>query len=317
MKYLPRFPGSLLAAVALFAAAALLGASATFAEDAATKTFPSYRAAAAALIAAVAEKDESAEKEILGANALELLSSGDSAVDEDSRLSFLKHYREAHAFVRETPDRVLLTIGPSGWILPFPIVRADRAWHFDTAAGAQELTYRRIGRNELDAIQVCRALYAAQKAYAVNGHDGNTAGAYAQHFRSQPGTQTGLYWDVKEGEAESPAGSLVAEAASERDRDEAARQSGKPTPFHGYYYRILTAQGPHARGGAEDYIKDGRMTGGFAIVAYPAEYGASGVTTFLISRHGTVYQRDLGAATEQTAKDMTAFDPDNSWKVVR
>jgi hypothetical protein len=309
MSYLPRLFGS------VFAAAALLGASAIFAEDATTKTYPSYHAAAAALIAAVAAKDEAAEKEILGANALELLSSGDSTADEDSRLSFLKHYREAHGFVRETQDRVLLTIGPSGWMLPFPIVRADGGWHFDTAAGAQELTYRRIGRNELDAIQVCRALYAAQKAYAVNGHDDNPAGAYAQHFRSQPGTQTGLYWDVKEGEAESPAGSLVAEAASERERDGVAKQAGKPTPFHGYYYRILTAQGPHARGGAEDYIKDGRMTGGFAIVAYPAEYGASGVMSFLISRHGTVYQSDLGAATEQTAKAMTAFDPDSSWKV--
>jgi hypothetical protein len=310
MRYLHRLFGSVLAAVALFVAAA------TFAEDAATKTYPTYHAAAAALIAAVETKDEAAEKEILGANAPELLSSGDSTEDEDSRISFLKHYREAHSFVRETPDRVLLTIGATGWMLPFPIVRADGAWHFDTAAGAQELTYRRIGRNELDAIQVCRALYSAQKAYAVNGHDGNPEGAYAQHFRSQPGTQSGLYWDVKEGEAESPAGSLVAEAASERDRDDAAKQSGKPTPFHGYYYRILNAQGAHARGGAKEYVKDGQMTGGFAIVAYPAEYGASGVMTLLISRHGTVYQSDLGAATEQTAKAMAAFDPDSSWKVV-
>lgn len=299
----------------VLAAAALFVVSSTNAQDAAPKTFPTYHAAVSALIAAVESKDEAAQKQILGADAPGLLSSGDSAADEDSRVSFLKHYHEAHSFLRETPDRVMLSVGASGWLLPFPIVRATGVWRFDTAAGAQELVYRRIGQNELDAIRVCRALYAAQKAYAADGHDGNPPGLYAQHFRSKPGTQSGLYWEAKEGETESPAGDLVAEAANERD--ESGQPSGKRMPFHGYYYRILRAQGPHAPGGAADYVKDGKMTAGFAMVAYPAEYGASGVTSFLIGARGIVYQQDLGTATEDTAKAMTAFDPDGSWRRVR
>jgi len=308
MRYSKRFLGSVLAAAVLFG-------SGIHAQDAATKTYPTYHAAVAALIAAVESKDEAAQKEILGADAPGLLTSGDSSEDEASRLSFLKHYQEAHSFIRETPDRVILSVGRTGWLLPFPIVRNGGLWHFDTVAGAQELVYRRIGQNELDAIRVCRALYAAQKAYAADGHDGNPPGAYAQHFRSRPGTQSGLYWDVKEGETESPAGALVAEAASERD--EAEQQTGKRSPFHGYYYRILKSQGSHAPGGAKDYVKDEKMTGGFAIVAYPAEYGASGVMTFLIGPRGAVYQQDLGTATEETAKAMTAFEPDSSWRAVR
>ena len=145
-------------------------------------------------------------------------------------------------------------------------------------------------------------------------HDGNPAGLYAPRYRSRPGTESGLYWEAKEGEPESPAGSLVAEASAERE--DGSRESGKRTPFHGYYYRILKAQGPHAPGGAKEYIQDGKMSGGFAIVAYPAEYGASGVMTFLMGPNGTVYQSDLGAATGEFAKAMTAFDPDGSWKVV-
>jgi hypothetical protein len=311
VKYSKRFFGSILAALA----ATVLFGSGIHAQDATTKTYPTYHAAVAALIAAVESKDEAAQKEILGADAPGLLSSGDSSEDEASRISFLKHYREAHSFIRETPDRVMLSVGRTGWLLPFPIVRNSGSWHFDTVAGAQELVYRRIGQNELDAIRVCRALHAAQKAYAADGHDGNPPGAYAQHFRSRPGTQSGLYWDVHEGETESPAGALVAEAASERD--EAEQPSGKRSPFHGYYYRILKSQGSHAPGGAKDYVLDGKMTGGFAIVAYPAEYGASGVMTFLIGSRGMVYQQDLGTATEETAKAMSAFDPDGSWRVVR
>jgi hypothetical protein len=285
------------------------------AQDSEVKTFPTYRAAAAAFMTAVRANDEDALKQILGAREHELLSSGDATQDENARLKFLERYDQAHALVRKTPDKVILTVGPSAWPVPFPIVRADGAWHFDASEGAQEMAYRRIGHNELDAIRVCRALYTAQKQYATNSHDGIPAGTYAQRFHSEPGAQNGLYWEVKEGESQSPTGSLVAEATSEGY--DSAKKSGKPTPFHGYLYRILKAQGPHAGGGAKDYVLDGRMTGGFAFVAYPAEYRSSGVMTFLVGPRGVVYQDDLGETTEEVAKGIAAFDPDSTWKVAR
>jgi len=291
----------------------VFGAASALAQDAPVKTFPTYRAAASAFVAAVKAKDDAALKEMLGSEAQALLSSGDATADENERVSFLRHYDEAHAFVRSTPDMVTMTVGASAWPLPFPIVRADGAWHFDAVKGAQELVYRRIGQNELDAIKVCRALRDAQKVYAASGHDGEPAGAYAQRIVSAPGKENGLYWGAKEGEADSPAGSLVADATSEGYDV----QHGKPVPFHGYYFRVLRAQGSHAVGGAKEYVKDGRMTGGFAIVAYPAEYGASGVMTFVIGRTGMVYQKDLGQGTEDAVKGMTAFDPDSSWKIAR
>jgi hypothetical protein len=306
---LKRCSGLLVAMLLPFVARTALPQGAT------VKSFPTYQAAAAAFIAAVEANDDSALREILGSQEKDLLSSGDPAQDEAERLRFLQHYKQAHAFVHQTQNSVILSVGSSAWPLPFPIVRADGAWHFDALEGAKELAYRRIGQNELDAIRVCRALYAAQKAYAATGHDGNPAGAYAQRFTSEPGTQSGLYWEAKEGEPESPAGSLVAEATTEGSG--AAKQPGKPTPFHGYYYRILKAQGASAVGGAKDYISDGRMTGGFAFVAYPAEYGASGVMTFLVSPRGRIYQKDLGETTDDIAKGLTAFDPDGTWKTVR
>lgn len=300
---------------ALLAISFLTVGSGALAQGSGVKTFPSYRAAAAALIAALAANDDAALKEILGAQAVDLLSSGDSVKDANARQSFLKHYREAHAFIRDAPDKVIMTVGQTAWPLPFPMVKVNGEWHFDADAGAQELAYRRIGHNELDAIQVCRALKAAQKAYAAQSHDDDPPGAYAQRFRSEPGTQNGLYWEVKEGETPSPAGALVAEAASEAK--DSAQQTGKRTPFHGYYYRILKAQGAHASGGAREYVTDGKMTGGFAIVAYPAEYGRSGVMTFLVATHGPIYEKDLGSTTEDIAKSMVTFDPDRGWKPVR
>jgi hypothetical protein len=296
------------------AALVVLSSVFAWAQDAGVKTYPTYRAAAAAFVAAVKAKDEAALKEILGAEAQDMLSSGDTTADENDRVSFLKHYEQAHGFVHEAPDKVLLTVGPTAWPLPFPIMKAEGAWHFDATEGAKELMYRRIGQNELDAIKVSRALYVAEKEYAAAGHDGNPAGVYAERFRSTAGTENGLYWEAKESEAESPAGVLVAEAASEGYQS--SQQTGKPTPFHGYFFRILKAQGPHAPGGAKEYVTDGRMTGGFAIVAYPAEYRASGLMTFIVGPGGKVYQKDLGDSTAETARAMTTFDPDSSWKLV-
>jgi hypothetical protein len=298
------FAGSIMAALVLATASV-----AAFAQDAAVKSFSTYQAAASAFVEAVKAQDNAALQQILGAKAQSLLSSGDATQDENGRKAFLKHYDEKHAFVHDSADKVTMTVGTNAWPLPFPIVRANGAWHFDAVEGAQELVYRRIGHNELDAIKVGKALYTAQKQYAAEGHDGNPAGAYAQRILSQPGKQDGLYYETKEGEPTSPAGSLVADAASE------GYQTAK-SPFHGYYFRILKAQGSHAPGGAKDYVKDGQMTGGFAIVAYPAEYKASGVMTFVVNSHGTVREKDLGETTADVAKAMTAYDPDSSWKVV-
>jgi hypothetical protein len=296
---------------AIFPALLIVAASHALAQEIEVKTFPSYRAATTAFLSAVTAKDEAAITGIIGAKALDLLSSGDATQDDNARLSFLKQYRESHAFVLKTPDKVILTVGNTAWPLPFPIVRANGVWRFDADEGAQELVYRRIGHNELDAIKVCHALYLAQKTYAAKGHDGNAAGAYAQHLRSEPGTESGLYWEAKEGASESPAGPLVAEATSEGYGT--AKEEGKRTPFHGYYYRILRTQGSHAPGGAKEYVQDGKMTGGFAILAYPAEYRGSGVMTFLVGARGKVYQKDLGDATDEEAQRMTSFDPDGTW----
>jgi hypothetical protein len=281
----------------------------------AVATFETPTAAAEAFIHAVKANASAALTQILGGKAADLLSSGDAAFDEKSRLSFIKNYDAKHALVYEGKDRVTLTVGTRDWPLPFPMVRTNGAWSFDAEAGAQELAYRRIGHNELDAMKVMRALADAQKTYAASGHDGNPAGAYAQRVRSKPGTQNGLYWSVAENETPSPAGDLLAEASTD-EAPEGTLPSGKRTPFHGYYYRVLRKQGEHAPGGARDYIVDGRMTAGFAILAWPAEYGRSGVMTFMLSKGGKLYQSDLGSGTESAIKGLRTFDPDSSWSVV-
>ena len=275
------------------------------------KTFPSARQAAEALVAADRDNDVTALGQILGAEAANLTSSGDETQDRGDRAHFASLYETHHRFVATGPGRLTLVVGKNEWPLPMPLVKRGGAWSFDSAAGARELLYQRIGANELAAIKVCRAIHQAQLEYAASGHDGNSRGAYAQRFRSQPGTQNGLYWPVAEGEAPSPAGPLLADAET------ASYERGKGQPFHGYYFRILKAQGPHAHGGARDYVVDGKMTGGFAVLAYPVEYGTSGVMSFLVSRRGTVFQRDLGSSTAETAGTLKTFDPDPAWKQLR
>jgi Protein of unknown function (DUF2950) len=301
-----RWCGWLLQASLPFAAGLAL------AQESPVQTFPSYHAAARAFVAAQRANDNAALVSILGAKAQDLLTSGDPAQDEAARASFIKQYDEAHSFIRVTQDKVMLHVGATAWELPFPIERVDGAWHFDADEGAQELVYRRIGHNEMDAIKVCQALHDAQKAYAAVAHDGNPAGVYAQRFNSKDGTQNGLYWAAKEGEEQSPTGALIVAATSESI--DGAQQIHKPIPFYGYYYRILKAQGAHAKGGAKDYVSDGKMTGGFAFVAYPAEYRSSGVMTFIVGPQGIVYQKDLGATTDENAKAMTLYDPDPTWR---
>jgi hypothetical protein len=281
------------------------------AQQAAQKTFPSAHEAAEALVAANRDNDVGALNQILGSEAASLISSGDVAQDKSDREHFVSLYETHHRFIAIAPGKLTLVVGKDEWPLPIPLIKSDGAWRFDSAAGAKELQYQRIGANELAAIQVCRAIQQAQVEYAASGHDGNPPGAYAQRFRSQPGTQNGLYWPVAEGEAPSPAGPLLADA------EVGGYERGKGQPFHGYYFRIVKAQGPHAHGGAREYVVDGRMTGGFAVLAYPVEYGGSGVMSFLVSRRGKVFERDLGGSTAETAATIKTFDPDPEWKRVK
>jgi Protein of unknown function (DUF2950) len=296
------------AAALMCAVAALTGlAPAALAQDNGQKTFSNARQAADALVAANRDNDVAALGQILGPDAANLISSGDDTQDKNDRAHFASLYDTHHRFIRVAPGTLQLVVGKDEWPLPIPLVKNDGVWRFDSVAGAKELLYLRIGANELAAIRVLRTVHQAQLDYAGSGHDGNPPGAFAQRFRSQAGTQNGLYWPVAEGEAPSPAGPLLADA------DAGSYERGKGQPFHGYYFRILKAQGPHARGGAKDYIVDGSMTGGFAVLAYPVEYGASGVMSFLINRRGTLYQSDLGSSTTETAEAIKTFDPDAAW----
>jgi hypothetical protein len=283
-----------------------------FAMAQSVKTFPSYQAAATAIIQAAKAKDQAAFREILGADEENLLSSGDPVADERARVRFVSSYQEQHSFVHSTPDKVILAVGKSAWPMPIPIVRENGSWHFDAEQGVQELVYRRIGHNELDTIKALKVVYLSEKNYAEKPHDGIPAGTYADKLVSSPGKHDGLYWVDESGKAEGPAGGLVALAS-----DEGYSIDPKKSPFHGYFYKLLKEQGPHATGGARHYVKDGRMTGGFAILAYPAEYGASGVMTFIMGPHGTIYQKDLGDGTADAAKGTSSYDPDSSWKVVQ
>jgi Protein of unknown function (DUF2950) len=265
--------------------------------------------AVAALVTASKSEDRATVIRVLGPDSRDIVSSGDSVADAAARKRVLEAYDAKHQVVMEGDDKAVLVIGNEEWPFPIPLVRADGSWHFDTAAGRDEILFRRIGRNELRAIQTCLAYVDAQDEYAEKGIAGN--GVYAQRVVSQPGKKDGLYWPVQSGEEESPLGELAAAAAAEGYRAGQQRM-----PYHGYYYKILTRQGPNAPGGALDYVVHGKMIGGFALVAYPAEYRNSGVMTFLVNHQGKIYQKDLGPDTEGIAANMTSFNPDNTWQQV-
>lgn len=296
-----------LARLALWTAMALAGAVLT---AAAQESFKTADQAADALARAARSGDRNAVLTILGNDAADIVSSGDPVEDAATRQSFLAAYDEGHHIDIESDNKAIMIVGHDEFPFPIPIVHNGEGWRFDTAAGRLEILYRRIGRNELDAIQACLAYVDAQNEYADKDHGGG-AGAYAQHIVSQPGKQDGLYWPRKTGEEESPLGSLVAAATSE-----GYKVGGARAPFHGYYFKILTRQGSNAPGGALDYVVNGKMIGGFALVAYPAEYGNSGVMTFLVNHAGAVFQKDLGSDTPQLAGRITSFNPDQTWKVI-
>lgn len=273
--------------------------------------FNSPDAAVTALTTALRADDMSKLQKILGPDGADILSSGDPVADQHGRQKFLALYDEKHSYANPSPDYKTLVIGNTDWPFPLPIIRESKGWYFDSNAGKEEILNRRIGDNELSTIQVCRAIADAQRDYALLDPDNNGIHEYAQQFASDPGKRNGLYWPAVEGEKPSPLGELAAQAAAEGYH----RKDQGPTPFHGYYFRILKAQGPHAPNGALDYVVDGKMILGFALVAYPADYGNSGIMTFITGPDGTVYQKDLGEDTAKAAQDLKTFDPDSTWKI--
>jgi hypothetical protein len=273
--------------------------------SAAGQTFESADKAVAALVGALRTERLDALARVLGPGSRKLIYSGDPYADAAARRKFLAAYDLHHELVAAGPGRIVLQVGKNGWPMPIPIVEAHGRWHFDSRAGAQEIVDRRIGRNEIAAIRTALAYVDAQKAYFA------MAGEYARRLVSSPGKRDGLYWPSSEGEPESPLAPLVAQAIAEGYPGELV--SGKLMPYQGYFYRILTAQGADTPEGAIDYIANGRMTKGFALVAWPASYGASGIMTFIVNQAGIVFQRDLGPHTTAIASAMKLFAPDLSW----
>lgn len=282
------------------------------AKTATQQYFASPEAAVKALAEAVKLKDVKSMEAIFGPGSTELVISGDPVSDRERYDRFIKLYEEKNRLQEESPEKVVLYLGNEDWPFPIPIVKKNALWRFDAREGRDEILARRIGKNELSTIQVCLAYVDAQREYAIEDRDGDALPEYAQKFASDPGKKNGLYWKVKEGEKPSPLGPLAAEA----NKQGYARRDNKPLPYHGYYYRILKAQGKNAPGGAYDYMVKGKMIGGFALVAYPAKYASSGVMTFIVNHDGVVYQKDLGRNTGKTAQAMKRFDPDGSWKKV-
>lgn len=285
-----------------------------YAAQAMERVFASPEEAVKVLVDALKADNMEELRAIFGPAGKEVLSSGDAIEDRAGRERFLKAYETKNALIQDGDAKVVLQIGTEEWPFPIPIVKRGEKWSFDTRKGKEELINRRIGRNELNTIQVCLAYVDAQREYALKDRDANGLLEYAQKFRSDPGKKNGLYWEVKTGEEQSPLGPLFAGAQEKGYSAKGA--GGNPVPYCGYYYRILTAQGKGAPGGAYDYLVKGKMIGGFALVAYPAKYGASGVMTFIVNHDGVVYQKDLGRNTEKTAQAMKLFDPDSTWKKV-
>jgi hypothetical protein len=285
-----------------------------FAAAAQQKTFASAEEAVKAAVAAARNDSDKELLAIFGAQAKDLMFSGDSVADKQRRAEFLKAYDEKNSLVADGDNRIVV-VGNNNWPFPIPLVKKGDGWVFDTDKGREEILNRRIGQNELDAIQVSLAYVDAQREYAmkVRGKEGLLE--YAQKFRSDQGKKNGLYWEAKAGEEQSPLGPFAARAQSEGYGQN--KGSDKPAPYRGYYYRILTAQGKNAPGGAYSYLVKGKMIGGFALVAYPAEYGNSGVMSFMVNHEGKVFQKDLGKNTASAAAAMKEYNPDKTWEEVK
>ena len=291
--------------------AVYLGTS--FAATAKPRSFSSAEEAVKAAVAAAKANDEKELLAVFGADAKDLFVSGDPVDDKQGRQRFLTAYQEKNQLVKEENNMVLL-IGKDDWPMPIPLVQKGENWVFDVEQGREEILHRRIGENELSTIQVVLAIVDAQRDYWRMDIDGDGVREYAQKLRSDPGKKNGLYWEAKAGEDQSPLGPLMAEAKVEGYKLTSA--GAGPTPYHGYYYKIITAQGKNASGGAYSYLVQGKMIGGFAVIAAPAKYGNSGVMTFVVNHDGEVYEKDFGKNTIESAKKMNRFDPDKSWEEV-
>jgi hypothetical protein len=292
-----------LAAVAMLVTGCF--AAHSLAQQKGQKTFSSPEDASNAMVTAAQNNDEKALLDILGPDGKQVVSSGDDTEDANGRANFVQRYQQMHRLVKEPDGTTTLYIGAENWPTPIPLVNNGNAWYFDTEAGKKEILFRRVGRNEMSAIRICQELAAAQKEYSTQHNE------YAQKIFSDEGQHNGLYWKAASGEPQSPIGPLVARAVA---RGYVDSLEGAPTPYRGYYYRLLTRQGKSAPDGAKNYIVNGKMTVSFAFVAYPAEYRSSGVMTFIVGGDGLVYEKDLGKKTDARARAMKEYNPDSAWQ---
>jgi hypothetical protein len=291
---------------------AIIGSEATaLAAQPQQKTFKSPEEAVKALVDATRADDTAALEALFGPGSKDMISSGDDVDDARGRAMFVKSYDDAHRLEKAGDKKRILYVGKDEWPMPVPIVKTGKQWRFNTPEGREEILSRRIGKNELGAIQTCLAIVDAEKEYATLDRDNNQLLEYAQKFESGKGKRDGLYWETEPNAPLSPLGPLIAHSVSE-----GYGKTDQMAPYHGYIFKILTAQGESAPGGAFSYIVNGSLIGGFAVVAYPALYRSSGVKTFMVNHEGIVYEKDLGAETEKVAAAITVYDPDNSWKKV-
>lgn len=286
-------------------------ATIAFAQQGSERTFPSPGDAVLALYDAMKSSDSQALNGVLGSNAGPILHTGDDVADKNMTANFISRYDQMHRVVIEPDQTATLYIGAENWPTPIPLVKnSSGAWYFDTETGKKEILYRRVGTNENDAIDTLYSLVDAQREYASEPRDGSRTKHFAMKFLSDQGKHNGLFWKTSDTETPSPIGPLIVSAANE---GYTAKQGQRP-PFHGYYYRILTKQGPAAKGGAKDYIANGEMTRGFAFLAYPAEYRNSGVMTFIVNQDRVVYEKDLGPDTSKIATEISEYNPDKTWR---
>lgn len=269
------------------------------------RTFTSAEDAGREFFAAMQSQDEQVALRILGPSGKDILSSGDPEEDSDTRVGFVVKYQEMHRFVTEANGTVSLIVGAENWPFPIPLVNNHGSWYFDAPAGKDEILFRRIGKNELAAVDACHELVGAEKQYFARPPN-----QFAQKLVSDEGQHNGLYWYGANDESDSPINPLIAYARQNLPTD----QVGQHVPFNGYMFRILTSQGRHAPGGARKYVVDGKMSAGFAFVAYPVEYRSSGVMTFIVDQSGTMYEKDLGPDTTKLAQAMTVYDPNSTWR---
>jgi len=280
----------------------------TLAQQPGQRTFATAEEAGSAFFVAMQAPDEQGPLNILGPAGREVLSSGDPSEDADARVGFVVKYQEMHRFVTESNGTVVLVVGAENWPFPIPLVNNHGSWYFDTAAGKDEIVFRRVGKNEVAAMDACRELVQAQRQYFARP-PGGLPQQFAQKLVSDGGRHDGLYWHGADDESASPINPLIAYAYGKGPQGGV----GDQVPFNGYFFLILTSQGSHAPGGAKNYVIDGKMSAGFALVAYPAEYRSSGVMTFLVNESGTIYEKDLGPDSTKLAEAMTAYDPDSTW----